>query len=222
MAKKGNRLAGVAEGEKSVGASVGRVAGAKRRPRVRARVGRRQRRPLVLRRPGTTFLVVFAVVCLGALTVGLLAASQTIFAPAPPPSKHSAGFLGGTSPANSGLVGRPIDGTILALSVANSVVAIQPDSGPPIQAAVLPTSKITLAGKAAQLGSLIPGEAVVVVFAKGSSGQLVVAQLQDIVSVPTNTPSPTFVPTPTPRPTPTPPASPPAQPSVPIVSPPSP
>lgn len=222
MAQKGNRLAGVAEGEKSVGGSVARQAGAKRRPRVRARVGRRQRRPLILRRPGMTFLVIFAVVCLGALTVGLLAASQTIFAPAPPPSKHSAGFLGGTSAANSGLVGRSIDGTILALSVANSVVAIQPDSGQPIQAAVLPTSKITLAGKPAQLGSLIPGEAVVVVFAKGSSGQLVVAQLQDIESVPTNTPSPTYVPTPTPRPTPPPPASPPAQPSGPIVSPSSP
>lgn len=169
-----------------------------------------------------SLLLIFAVCCLAVLAAGLLAASQTIFAPVPPPSKHGSGSPGSTSTATAGLVGRPIDGTITALSVANSVIAIQPDAGQPVQASVVPTSKITLAGKPAQLGSLIPGEAVVVTFAKGTKGGLVVEQLQDIQSVPTNTPSPTYQPTPTPRPTAPPQPSPPAQPSVPIVSPPSP
>ncbi|MGC8473548.1 MAG: hypothetical protein ACP5PW_03965, partial [Candidatus Dormibacteria bacterium] len=64
--------------------------GTRKRPRVRARVGRAQRRPFVLRRPGTTGLILFAIAALAVLAVGILAASLTIFAP-PAPSNPGVG-----------------------------------------------------------------------------------------------------------------------------------
>lgn len=184
-----------------------------RKPRVRARVGRRQRRPFVLRRPGTVVLVLFAIVAIGIFVAGVLAASLTIFAPV-----HTAGrkrsATSSPTPASSSLVGHPIDGTLVAVSLTSNLVAIQPTSGSPLQAAVTSASKITRNGSALPLASLIPGEAVVVTFSAGPRGTLVVAQLQDLVSLPTNTPSPTFTPTPTargratPPPRPSPPGSP--------------
>ena len=167
-----------------------------RRPRVRARVGRRQRRPFVLRRPGTTGLILFAIAALAVLAVGILAASLTVFAP-PAPSNQGAGASATPTPASSGLVGHPLSGTLLAVSVASSLVAIQPASGTAVEATVTPQSKITRGGAPASIASLIPGEAVVVTLAPGPAGTLVVVQLQDIISLPTNTPSPTFTPTPT-------------------------
>ncbi len=190
----------------------------KRRPRVRARVGRRQRRPFVLRRPGTTGLILFAIVALAVLAVGVLAASLTVFAP-PTPTNQGVGSGSTPTPASSGLVGHPIDGTLLAVSLVSGTVAIQPSSGTAVEATVTAQSKITRGGAAAPLSSLIPGEAVVVTFASGPGGTLVVVQLQDIISLPTNTPSPTFTPTPSPTqeppPSPSPTASPGTQPSPP-------
>ncbi len=209
-------------GEAKQGAAVSRPASnaastAKKRPRVRARVGRRQRRPFVIRRPGTTGLILFAIAALAVLAVGILAASLTVFAP-PAPSNQGVGSGPTPTPASSGLVGHPIDGTLLAVSVATGTVAIQPSSGTAVEATVTAQSKITRGGAAAPLASLIPGEAVVVTFASGPGGTLVVLQLQDIISLPTNTPSPTFTPTPTPTSEPTPSPSPTASPG----SPPSP
>ena len=188
--------------------------GTRKRPRVRARVGRAQRRPFVLRRPGTTGLILFAIAALAVLAVGILAASLTIFAP-PAPSNQGVGSGSTPTPASSGLVGHPIDGTLLAVSVAAGTVAIQPSSGTAVEATVTAQSKITRGGAAAPLSSLIPGEAVVVTFASGPAGTLVVVQLQDIISLPTNTPSPTFTPTPTPSLEPTPRPSPTASPGSP-------
>jgi len=96
-----------------------------------------------------------------------------------PASTHSP-----SQTAVSNLVGRPIDGTLVAVSAATNVVAIQPNTGNPVQATVNASSKITRAGVTATLASLIPGEAVVVTFSQTSNGALLVTQLQDIVSLP--------------------------------------
>lgn len=187
---------------KSVAPAALQAKEAPHKTRVRARVGRRQRRPLILRRPGTVGLILFAVAALGVLAIGLLAAALTIFAPVHPAGRNRAAASTPT-PASSGLVGRPIDGTLVAVSVSSSLIAVQPASGNPVEATVTSTSKITRAGATVPLASLIPGEAVVVTFAAGPGGTLVVTQLQDIISLPTNTPSPTFTPQPTFTPTPT-------------------
>ena len=188
----------------------GRRAGKK--PRVRAGIGRRGGSGRVRRHPGLVLLIIFAIAALAILAAGLLAVSLTIFATsragsfAPrPPASDRAG-----SAAASGLVGRPIDGTIVAVSVAESLIAIQPSVGAPVQASVTASSNITRGGAKADLASLIPGEAVIVTFTAGPAGTLVVSQLQDIESIPTNTPSPTPTPfyTPTPTATPTPSAAP--------------
>jgi hypothetical protein len=164
-----------------------------KKPRQRAGIRKRSRRPIGLRRPWLLLLIVFGLACLGVLAVGLTALSLTILsvgrvAPAQklPASTHSP-----SQTAVSNLVGRPIDGTLVAVSAATNVVAIQPNTGNPVQATVNASSKITRAGVTATLASLIPGEAVVVTFSQTSNGALLVTQLQDIVSLPTNTPTPT-------------------------------
>ncbi len=188
-------------------AEVGRRAGKK--PRIRAGIGRHRGAARIRRHSGLTLLIVFTIAALGVLAAGLLAASSTIFAtnpagsfqPSPSTSSH------GATSAPSGLVGRPIDGTIVAVSVTESLIAIQPSAGTAVQASVTASSNITRGGTKASLASLIPGEAVIVTFAAGPGGTLVVTQLQDIESVPTNTPSPTPTPSYTPTPSPTPTAS---------------
>ncbi len=202
-----------------------------RRPRTRAKVGRRRPQHGSLWGLTRGAFLIFALVALGLLAAGLLAASLTIFASGgPTPKSSSVAKLGPTkTPAASSLVGAPVDGTILALSVAQSLIAIQPAAGRPVEALVTSSSKITRGGAPATLSSLIPGEAVIVTFSAGSQGTLIVARLQDIESVPTNTPSPTYVPSyspsyyspaPTPRkspgPTPTPPSSSPSPQPVPV------
>ncbi|MHB1575816.1 MAG: hypothetical protein ACYCX9_04775 [Candidatus Dormibacteria bacterium] len=177
-----------------------------RRPRTRARVGRR--RPKRAVRQGLTrgAFLLLALVALGLLAAGLLAARLTIFASGGSPhTGATAAKLTPTRTSSPGtLIGTPIDGTILALSVAENLIAIQPDSGAPVEATVTANSKITRGGSPATLGGLIPGEAVIVTFSAGPHGTLVVARLQDIESVPTNTPSPTYVPNPLPAYYPTP------------------
>ncbi len=137
-----------------------------------------------------------ALVAIGLLAAGLLAARLTIFATggSPGPGIGAAKPTPSRSSIPGGLIGSPVDGTILAVSVAENLIAIQPDSGAPVQAVVTASSKITRGGSPATLASLIPGEAVVVTFSPGPGGTLVVAKLQDIESVPTNAPSPSYVP----------------------------
>jgi hypothetical protein len=141
-------------------------------------------------------LFLLALIALGLLAAGLLAAHLTIFASGGSPSRGAAGakLVPSRTPAAGALIGSPVDGTILAVSVAENLIAIQPDSGAPVEALVTASSKITRGGAAASLASLIPGEAVIVTFSAGPGGALVVSYLQDIESVPTNAPSPTYVP----------------------------
>lgn len=183
-------------------------------PRVRAGIGRRKRSERIRRHSGLALLIIFAVAALAVLAAGLLAASLTIFASnSPHPSApRSPASHQGSGGANSSLVGTPIDGTIVAVSAAENLIAIQPSVGSPVQALVNSSSIITRGGAKVGLGSLIPGESVIVTFTSGAGGTLVVAQLRDIESVPTNTPSPTptpfYSPTYTPAPSvePTPPS----------------
>jgi len=192
-----------------------------KRPRVRAGIGRRRGRERVRRHSGLLVLTVFAIAALAILGVGLLAASLTIFAsnPTGASAPRPAASGGGGAGANSSLVGTPVDGTIVAVSVAENLIAIQPSVGAPVQALVTSSSSLTRGGLKVNLASLIPGESVIVTFKAGPGGTLVVAQLQDIESVPTNTPSPTPTPyyyyTPTPSPAPRPSSAAPSPPAVP-------
>jgi hypothetical protein len=179
-----------------------------KRTRQRAGFRSRARRAAGLRHPWLLLLIVLGIVSLGVLAVGLATISLTIFSvgkagPAPkhPSSTHS------PTQALSDLVGRPIDGTVVAVSVDTNVIAIQPDTGNPVQADVNASSKITKSGAATTLASLIPGDAVIVTFTQTPSGALLVAQLRDIVSLPTNAPAPTPTPYPTFAPYPLPTAS---------------
>ncbi len=177
-----------------------------RKPRTRAGVARRRPGRRVKRHLGLGGFLLFAIVALGVLAGGLLAASQTIFASNGSnggSARHGA-IAPSTSPSSSSLVGTPLDGTILAVSLAENTVAIQPVNGAAIQATVTSTSKLTKDGATVGLASLIPGEDCIVTLSEGPGGTLLVEQLQDIVSIPTNTPSPTYFPTPTffPKPTP--------------------
>ena len=167
-----------------------------KRPRVRAGIGRRRRADRVRRRSGLALLILFAVAALAVLAAGLLAASLTNFAsnPAHPSAARSPVSNQGAGAANSSLVGTPIDGTIVAVSAAENLIAIQPSVGSPVQALVNSSSNITRGGAKVGLASLIPGESVIVTFTSGPGGTLVVARLQDVESVPTNTPSPTPTP----------------------------
>jgi hypothetical protein len=177
-----------------------------KRTRRRAGIRTRARRAVGLRHPWLLLLIILGIASLGVLAVGLVTISLTIFSvgKSGPAQKHPSSTHSPTQ-ALSDLVGRPIDGTVVAVSVDTNVIAIQPDTGNPVQADVNARSKITKSGAAASLASLIPGDAVIVTFTQTSSGALLVAQLQDIVSLPTNrpTPTPTRYPTFAPYPLPT-------------------
>ncbi len=189
-----------------------------RKPRRRASAARKSPARRLRRHFGVGLTILLIIAALGLLAAGLIAASLTIFGRAGATSTHSrAGAIHPTSsPSVSSLVGSPINGTIVAVSVSENLVAIQPSAGAPIQAFVNASSKITRGGAAAPLSSLIPGEAVVVTFSQGPNGTLLVAVLNDVESLPTNTPSPTFTPTPQYSATPSPTTGPGASPQPPI------
>jgi hypothetical protein len=169
---------------------------------------------------GLLALIFFAIAALSVLGVGLGVASVTILSIGKVPGRtHGAVITSpSSSPSASALVGHPIDGTIVGISLGENQIAIQPAGEQPVLASVTAKSAITRAGAASSLGLLIPGDAVIVTFGQGPKGTLLVVTLQDIVTVPTSqpnaplTPLPGVTPTPTPRPTPAatpPPSSPP-------------
>lgn len=169
-----------------------------KRSRQRAGVRARARRAAGLRHPWLLLLIILGLASLGVLAVGLVTISLTIFSVGKAgPSQKQPASTHTPAQALTDLVGRPIDGTVVAVSVDTNVIAIQPDSGNPVQAEVNASSKITKSGAATTIASLIPGDAVIVTFTQTSSGALLVAQLQDIVSLPTTTPTPTPTPYPT-------------------------
>ncbi len=188
----------------------------------RQRAGRRLRERhnfLGFHGHGLLALLFFAIISLSVLGVGLGVASLTIFAVGNSPGKSHAGAVvsPSTSPSSANsLVGRPIDGTIVGIWLQENLIAIQPQGQQPIQATVTAKSVITRGGAASTLGDLISGDAVVVTFSQGPKGSLLVASLDDIETVPTNTPkgsltplpNVTATPTPTPIATPTPTAGP--------------
>jgi hypothetical protein len=88
--------------------------------------------------------------------------------------------------------------------VDQNLVAIQPDGGDQVQASVTAKSAITRGGAAVPISELISGDSVIVTFSQGPSGTLVVQNLEDIETVPTNVPNFPLVPEPTPTPTPSP------------------
>jgi hypothetical protein len=187
-------------------------------PRIRAGRNLKERHNFVsFHGHGLIALIFFAIVSLSVLGVGLAVASVTIFAvgrnsassqqirvisPTPTPSTVSS------------LVGHPVDGTLVAVWVDENLVAIQPEGGEPVQATVTAKSTITRGGAPVPISELISGDSVIVTFSQGAKGTLVVQTLQDIETVPTNTPSATPVPertpgltpsaTPTPQPVPSP------------------
>jgi len=162
-------------------------------PRLRAGRRLRERHNFVgFHGHGLLALIFFAIIALSVLGVGLGLASLTIFSVGRTANTRGLAVLGGPTPspsATSGLVGRPIDGTIVGLWVDKNLIAIQPAGGQPIQATVNTKSTLTLGGATATLPDLIPGDAVIVTLSQGSDGTLVVLTLQDIQTVPTNTPS---------------------------------
>lgn len=154
---------------------------------------------------GLLALIFFAIISLSVLGVGLGIASLTIFAVGNSPGKGHAAVA--TSPKASpssvtSLVGQPIDGTIVGLWLDENLIAIQPAGGEPVQATVTAKSVLTRGGVATTLGDLISGEAVIVTFSAAPKGTLVVVNLQDIETVPTNTPSGSLTPLPNVTPTP--------------------
>ncbi|MGC1909069.1 MAG: hypothetical protein WA809_05645 [Candidatus Dormiibacterota bacterium] len=198
-----------------------RARAARRRvPRLRAGRHMRERHNFIgFHGHGLLALIFFAIIALSVLGVGLGIASLTIFAVGSSPSKNQAAV--GISPSSSptstnSLVGHQIDGTIVGIWIAPNLIAIQPAGGEPVEATVTTKSVLTRGGATATLDDLIPGDAVIVTFSQGPKRTLLVATLQDIETVPTNTPSgsltplpnvtptPTATPPPTPTPTPTP------------------
>jgi len=194
-----------------------RAKAARRRvPRLRAGRHRRERHNFIgFHGHGLLALIFFAIIALSVLGVGLGIASLTIFAVGNTPSNNQAAV--GISPSSSpsptnSLVGHPVDGTIVGIWIAPNLIAIQPAGGEPVEATVTTKSVVTRGGATATLDDLIPGDAVVVTFSQGPKGTLLVANLQDIETVPTNTaggaltPLPNVTPTPsaTAFPTPTP------------------
>ncbi|HVC39512.1 MAG TPA: hypothetical protein VNH20_06020 [Candidatus Dormibacteraeota bacterium] len=184
----------------------GGKAAARKAPRLRAGRRLQQRHNLVgFHGHGLLALIFLAIVSLSVLGVGLVVASLTIFSVGAPSKGHTLVAIspGGSPSATDALVGRPIDGTIVGISVGANLIAIQPAGGQPVQAAVTAKSTLTRGGTAATLTDLIPGDAVVVTFSQGPGRTLVVATLQDIETVPTNTPSGSLTPLPDVTPTPT-------------------
>ncbi|MGA2873798.1 MAG: hypothetical protein ABSF27_09570 [Candidatus Dormibacteria bacterium] len=177
-------------------------------PRIRAGRNLKERHNFVsFHGHGLIALILFAIAALSVLGVGLAVASVTIFAV----GRNSAGStpirLVSPAPSSStvsSLVGHPIDGTLVAIWVDQNLVAIQPDGGDPVQASVTAKSAITRGGAAVPISELISGDSVIVTFSQGPSGTLVVQNLEDIETVPTNVPNFPLVPEPTPTPTPSP------------------
>jgi len=199
------------------------TAARKGKPRLRAGRNLKERHNFIgFHGHGLLALIFFAIVALSVLGVGLGVASVTIFSIGKvPPGRHSAGLTSpSSSPSASALIGHPIDGTIVGISVGENQLAIQPAGEQPVLATVTAKSVITRAGAASSLGLLIPGDAVIVTFGAGPKGSLVVVTLDDVVTVagyqpnapltplPGVTPTPTARPTPEPTPTPAPTGSP--------------
>jgi len=176
-------------------------------PRLRAGRNQRERHNFIgFHGHGLLALIFFAIIALSVLGVGLGVASFTIFSVGTGSGKGHAAVTtspqSSPSPVNS-LVGHPIDGTIVGIWLAQNLIAIQPAGAEPVDATVTATSVITRGGSASSLGDLISGDAVIVTFSQGPKGTLLVANLQDIETVPTNTPSGTLTPLPNVTPTPT-------------------
>jgi hypothetical protein len=199
------------------------TAARKGKPRLRAGRNLKERHNFIgFHGHGLLALIFFAIVALSVLGVGLGVASVTIFSIGKVPAgKHSAALTSpNSSPAVSALIGHPVNGTIVGISLGESQLAIQPAGEQPVLATVTAKSVITRAGSTSSIGLLIPGDAVIVTFGAGPHGSLLVVNLDDIVTVagsqpnapltplpgvtPTPTPTPAPTPTPTPGPTPTP------------------
>jgi hypothetical protein len=196
-----------------------KTAARKGKPRLRAGRNLKQRHNFIgFHGHGLLALIFFAICALSVLGVGLGVASVTIFSIGKVPAgRHAAvGTSPSSSPSASALVGHPIDGTIVGISLGENQIAIQPAGEQPVLATVTATSAITRLGSSSSLGLLIPGDAVIVTFGAGPKRTLVVVTLQDIVTVagsrpnapltplPGVTPTPTARPSPNPTPTPTP------------------
>jgi hypothetical protein len=193
-----------------------KTAARKGKPRLRAGRNLKERHNFIgFHGHGLLALIFFAILALSVLGVGLGVASVTIFSIGKPVGRHAAvGTSPSSSPSANVLVGHPIDGTIVGISLGENQIAIQPAGEQPVLATITATSAITRAGAPSSLGLLIPGDAVIVTFGAGPKGTLVVVTLDDIVTVAGNQPSapltplPGVTPTPTPTPSPTPPPTP--------------
>lgn len=194
------------------------TAARKGKPRLRAGRNLKERHNFIgFHGHGLLALIFFAIAALSVLGVGLGVASVTIFSIGKvPASKHSAALTSpSSSPSASALIGHPVDGTIVGISLGENQLAIQPAGEQPVLATVTAKSVITRAGATSSLGLLIPGDAVIVTFGAGPKGSLLVVNLDDIVTVagsqpnapltplPGVTPTPTATPVPTPTPAPT-------------------
>ena len=188
-----------------------------KRQRVRAGRNLKERHNFVgFHGHGLLALIFFAIVALSVLGVGLGIASLTIFSVGSNPGtgRLAVEVSPSASPsAANALVGRPIDGTIVGLWADQNLIAIQPAGQLPVQATVTSKSALTRGGSAAALSDLIPGDAVIVTFSQGAKGTLLVVTLQDIETVPTNTPKAPLTPIPSSTPTPPPNPSPESSPS---------
>lgn len=177
--------------------------------RIRAGRNRRERHNLVsFHGHGLLALIIFAILSLSVLGVGLAVASLTIFSVgrgghitvptsvenSPTPSASSI----------SELVGKQINGTLVGVWVDKNLVVIQPQGGQPVQALVTAKSSITRGGVPTPVSELISGDAVVVTFVAGPKSVLEVGTLNDVETVPTNTPPPTATPARTANPIPAP------------------
>lgn len=196
------------------------TAARKGKPRLRAGRNLKERHNFIgFHGHGLLALIFFAIIALSVLGVGLGVASVTIFSIGKVPSgKHSAVLTSPSTstPANAALIGHPVDGTIVGISLGENQLAIQPAGEQTVLATVTAKSVITRAEATSSLGLLIPGDAVIVTFGAGPKGTLLVVTLDDIVTVATSqphgpltplpgvTPTPTATPTPTPTPQPTP------------------
>jgi hypothetical protein len=191
----------------------GNTAARKGKPRLRAGRNLKERHNFIgFHGHGLLALIFFAIAALSVLGVGLGVASVTIFSIGKVPTgRHSAALTSpSSSPTASALIGHPVDGTIVGISLGENQLAIQPAGEQTVLATVTAKSVITRAGATSSLGLLIPGDAVIVTFGAGTGGTLLVVTLDDIVTVPTShpnaplTPLPGVTPTPTPTPAPTP------------------
>ncbi len=178
-------------------------------PRIRAGRNRKERHNLVsFHGHGLLALIIFAILALSVLGVGLAVASLTIFSVGN--QQPGAAPVRGDSPSAtpssiSSLIGHPVNGTLIGVWVDKNLVVIQPQGGQPVQALVTAKSQLSRGGSPVPISELISGDAVVVTFVAGPRETLEVATLNDVETLPTNTPNttlaPSYPPTPTPRPT---------------------